>query len=290
MIDSSELSDQVYSLEKKSQRFESPCEDGSLIIRRWPGPNEAADSVLLVHGGSGSWRHWYNNIEYLAHRFHVYAIDLPGLGDSEALSPGYSAMDAVEVVSTGIASLPGFGKFHLVAFSWGCAVSSQIVRLHEEQLLSLLLVGPASIGDIPRRGLMKPLLKRHLEMKQEEVYSANKENLARLMIHQKTRIDDMAVYIQTQNTNRARFNSPQFARSTLVLDGVRGMKAPLKVIYGEHDAPGLPDIEGKEALFQAVKPDVQFEIVPDAGHWLQYERSEIFNKICEQWLTENRAG
>ena len=170
MIDSSGLSDQVDSLEKKSQRFESPCEDGLLIIRHWPGPNEAADSVLLVHGGSGSWRHWYNNIDYLAHRFNVYAIDLPGVGGSEALTPGYSALDAVEVVSTGIQALPGFGKFHLVAFSWGCAVSSQLVRLHEDQLLSLLLVGPASIGDIPRRGLMKPLLKRHSEMSAEEVF------------------------------------------------------------------------------------------------------------------------
>jgi 2-hydroxy-6-oxonona-2,4-dienedioate hydrolase len=289
VIDVDYLSLQIERVLKKSERFESPCGGGSLIIRRWSGPEQASDSIVLVHGGSGSWTHWYNNIEYLASRFHVYAIDLPGLGDSEALAPGYSAMDAVEAVSAGIQALPELGPFHLVAFSWGCAVSSQIVKLHQDQLLSLLLVGPASIGDIPRRGLMEPLIKRHSGMSQEQVFSANKENLARLMIHQRLRIDDMAVYIQTENTNRARFNSPQFVRSTLVLDGVRGMKAPLKVIYGQNDAPGLPDIESKEALFRAVKPDVHFEIVPDAGHWLQYERSEIFNSMCEQWLNNNKG-
>ncbi|MCH7742660.1 MAG: hypothetical protein IIB71_08370 [Proteobacteria bacterium] len=51
-----------------------------------------------------------------------------------------------------------------------------------------------------------------------QIYDANKENLARLMFYKRHRIDDMAVYLQTTNTNRARFNSSQFARSTLVLD------------------------------------------------------------------------
>jgi len=134
---------------------------------------------------------------------------------------------------------------------------------------------------------MKPLIKRHPGMEPKEMFAANKENLVRLMFHQRSRIDEMAVYIQTENTNRARFNSPQFARSRLVLDGVQGATAPVKVIYGDHDAPAQPDIESKKALFEEVKPDVHFQIVPDAGHWLQYERSDLFNKMCVEWLTEN---
>ncbi len=287
MIGLPESGDQIDILEQKSRRFESPCGEGTLVIRGWPGPSESAGSVLLMHGGSGSWTHWYRNIEYLTRQFNVYAIDLPGLGDSEALALGYSAEDAVNVVGSGIKLLPNVEQFHIVAFSWGCAVSSQLVKILKDKILSLMLVGPASIGDIPRRGLIEPLLKRHAGMSEDEIFFTNRENLAQLMIHQRNRIDDLAVYIQAENTIRSRFNSPQFAQSTLVLDGVEGMTAPLKVVYGEHDAPAQPDIESKKALFEAVKPDVNFEIVLDAGHWLQYERSRIFNRMCEEWLCKN---
>ena len=35
---------------------------------------------------------------------------------------------------------------------------------------------------------------------------------------------------------------------------------------------------------EAVSKNVVFEIVADAGHWLQYEQSAVFNEIALQWL------
>ena len=116
-------------------------------------------------------------------------------------------MSEINIVSAGVAKLPGLQAFHLVAFSWGCAVSAQVTRLNENQVKSLMLIGPASIGDVPRRGLVKPLMKRTSDMNSLEIAAANKVNLARLMIYKEQRIDDMAVYLQTNNTNQARFNS-----------------------------------------------------------------------------------
>ncbi len=281
------LGQAVAMLEGESERIETPCGHGNLVFRRWDGPHEHSEVVLLNHGGSGSWTHWFRNIDYLRRQFTVYALDLPGLGDSASLPEGYTAEDAIGIVSGGVARLPGLQAFHMVAFSWGCAVSAQIARLNESQVKSLMLVGPASIGDIPRRGLIKRLIKRTRGMKPTEIAEANRLNLARLMIHNEQRIDDMAVYLQTNNTNQARFNSPQFVKSTLVLDGVAAISIPVKVIYGEHDAPALPDIESKRGLFQAVNPRAEFEIIPDAGHWLQYERCDYFNALCEKWIKRN---
>lgn len=124
-------------------------------------------------------------------------------------------------------------------------------------------------------------------MSEQEVHDANRENLARLMIYDRNRVDDLAVYIQTLNTQKARFNSPQFARSKLVLDGVSQIRVPLKVVYGQFDAPGLPNIAAKQKLLESVRADVEFEIVPDAGHWLQYEQAALFNEIALQWMMKN---
>lgn len=140
------------------------------------------------------------------------------------------------------------------------------------------------MGEMPRRIGMKPLIRRHRGMSDEEVHEANRENLARLMIYDRDRVDDLAVYLQTWNTNRARFNSPQFALSTLVLDGLAKVTAPLSVIYGEFDAPAYPNLDAREARIRAVRPDAQFQVFPGGGHWLQYEVADAFNDYCLRWL------
>ena len=38
--------------------------------------------LVLFHGGMGSWRHWTRNVEPLATRFTVHALDHPSYGDS----------------------------------------------------------------------------------------------------------------------------------------------------------------------------------------------------------------
>jgi len=275
-------------LERAAEKLMVPCHDGDMFYRRWRGPVDA-ETVLLVHGGSGSWLHWVRNIAFLQQYCHVVAVDLPGLGDSAALATGYTAADAVDLFVRGTLDVLAGERFHIVAFSWGCAVASQAAIHLENQLRSLLLTGPASLGDIPRRGTMKPLLRRTPDMSDVEIQAANRENLARLMFYDRTRIDDLAVFIQTVNTQKARFNSPQFARSKLVLEGVTRTKVPLKVVYGQFDAPGLPDIAAKKRLFETVRDQVEFDIVEDAGHWLQYEQAELFNEMTLQWLEQNSS-
>ncbi len=283
-LDETALAASVSDLESRADRVQTSPENGGLVYHRWQSPGDGSENVLLVHGGSGSWTHWIRNIPDLRKTFSVVAVDLPGLGDSMALAPGYTALDAVDALERSLDEAPLPERFHLVAFSWGCAVSSQLAMRLPHRIQSLLLIGPASIGDVPRRGLVNPLIKRRSSMSRNEIYEINRENLARLMIHDRSRIDEMAVYVQTRNTLRARFNSPQFARSTLVLDGLRELSIPVKVLYGQHDAAALPDIAAKGELLRSVKPDLHFEIIPDAGHWLQYEKNQTFNALCHQWV------
>lgn len=282
-METAELRRELNELEGSATKTAVPFTTGELVFRRWTGPANA-ETLLLVHGGSGSWLHWARNISSLQSTFHVLTVDLPGLGDSTALPEGYSAKDAVDSFVSCTRSLLPDQPFHIVAFSWGCAISAQAASQLEPQLRSLMLTGPASLGDIPRRGSMQPLIKRTPNMSEQEIFATNRENLARLMISDRSRIDDLAVLIQTINTQKARFNSPQFARTTLVLDGVQQTKVPVNVVYGEFDAPGLPDIPGKEALFKRANADCEFEIIDDAGHWLQYEKPQLYNHLVLEWI------
>lgn len=283
-MDTKALDRQINALEECATIVTTPCHDGELVFRRWIGPPEA-ETVMLVHGGSGSWLHWIRNISFLQQHFHVFAVDLPGLGDSASLPDGYTATDAVNVFVHGAKEITSERALHIIGFSWGSAVSAQAAVQLDTQ--SLLLVGPASLGDIPRREMMEPLIRRTSDMSDAEIYETNRENLARLMIYDRSKIDDLAVYTQTLNTQKARFNSRQFSRTRLVLDGIAQAQSPVKVAYGEFDAPALPDIAAKKDLFVAEREDLEFEIIPAGGHWLQYEQADRFNSMTLRWLASN---
>jgi 2-hydroxy-6-oxonona-2,4-dienedioate hydrolase len=279
----------IASLDGQSRKITSACGSGELVFRYWASTQKTNRSPLfLVHGGSGSWTHWYLNISYLRNHFDVYALDLPGLGDSATLAEGYTAKDAIAVVANGLEKVFPDQPVHVAAFSWGCAVMSQVCALNPDKFLSLTLIGPASLGDIPRRGGMQPLIKKTADMSSLEINEANRTNLARLMIYDQTKIDDLAVYLQTENTRRARFNSPQFARTRLTLDGVAAHTVPLQVIYGAEDASAKPDVAGKKQMFIDVRPDVSFHLVQGCGHWLQYEKAEVFHRLVLEWSGQNQ--
>lgn len=287
-IDSDALIKRIETLEAGSTVSWFPCGDGQMPLRRWPSRSAtSADTVVLLHGGSGSWLHWFRNIEALQQSYDVIAIDLPGLGDA-AMCPVASNADSAAAVTSAALLSAIEAPFHIVAFSWGCTVTALMMRTIEKRLKSVMLTGPASVGNLPHRAQMKPLIKRTPEMSREEVFAIQRENLSRLMIHDPDRIDDLAVLLQEMNTTRARFSSPQYARATLVIEGLTGTTTPLFVIYGAYDAPAYPDLEARRAVFHSIRPDVRFEIVDDAGHWLQYELPTFFNERCLEWLLLNR--
>ena len=277
-----DLTEHIAALEKEAIIHWYACGEGRMPIRQWK--NAGAEKVVLLHGGSGSWLHWVRNISALRVHFDVYAIDLPGLGDAAMCEFESDAVSAAQATQSALQQLFD-SAFHVVAFSWGCTITAMIMKNMEPQLKSVMLTGPAAVGNLPRRVTMKPLIKRAPKMGRAEVLAAQKENLARLMIHQRARIDETAVTIQDINTSKARFRSPPYARGTLVIDGVRGSTTPLFVIYGDHDAPAYPDLEARRKIFQEARPDVRFELVTDAGHWLQYEAPGLFNERCIEWIS-----
>lgn len=257
--------------------------------RRWACGRDTADALVMLHGGSGSWTHWLRNVRPLAEVADVYAVDLPGLGDAAMLPEPYSADDVTNCVVAGAKELLAGRRVHLMGFSWGCTPAALAGAALGGQVHSITLQGPAAVGDLPRRTKMTRLIRRTPDMTQAEVWAANEENLARLMFHERSRIDATAVYTQVTNTERARFYSPQFALTDLVLKGIAQTSCPLLTLYGEYDAPAYPDIAARERVIREARPDSVFEVVPTGGHWLQYECADVFNARCATWLQQHIA-
>lgn len=279
------MPDEVNALADSAGLTWLACGSGRMPVRSWPNRQDPSrEHVLFLHGGSGSWMHWIRNIKPLSEQFNCHAIDLPGLGDADMCEEDSRIESAASALKSAIESFLD-EPFHIVAFSWGCTLTAVLLREIEGSVKSVMLTGPASVGDVPVNPGMKQLIRRTPDMTEAEIYAAQRTNLSRLMIHDEAKIDDLAVWIQQDNTSRARFNSRQYVRTTLVLDGLHGTNVPLYIIYGEFDGPAWPEVYEREAIFRGARPDARFEVIPGAGHWLQYEEPEQFNERCREWLT-----
>src|SRR5579871_606784 len=92
----------VADLDARAERFETPCGSGSLVWRRWG----AGPPLVLMHGGQGAWSHWIRNIDALAAERAVWAVDLPGSGDS-ADAPEETHEGISDVLAQGLRQLFG---------------------------------------------------------------------------------------------------------------------------------------------------------------------------------------
>jgi pimeloyl-ACP methyl ester carboxylesterase len=113
--------------------------------------------VVLVHGWSQTSHTWRKVVPTLARHHEVYAVDLPGLGNSGFAPDGHSAMVAAELLDEWRASL-GLSDVHLVGHDLGGPISYLWAADHREHVRSLTVVGVPLHGfglreNIERAGL-----------------------------------------------------------------------------------------------------------------------------------------
>jgi pimeloyl-ACP methyl ester carboxylesterase len=262
---------------------ETPCGDGSMVWRSWgSGP-----PVVLLHGGDGSWRHWIRNIPVLARHYRVHAADTPGLGDSAMPPEPYTPATIAAIIAHGIDEvIPPPQLFDLVGFSFGGILGGHLAALHGERIASATLVGPGALG--LQHGVVA-LERMRPEMTEEERAGTQRHNLGQLLIADPANIDDLAIHIQTENVRRGRTRSRQFAVTDVLAQVLKQTTCKLNGVWGELDQVAAGRIAEREALLKSIRPDVDFRVIPGAGHWVAYEAAEAFNAMLLDLLARSPA-
>lgn len=248
---------------------------GPMVWHAW-GPNEGPVTVLL-HGGSGSWMHWIRNIAPLVSAGHrVLAVDLPGFGDSaEPLTGG--DVDALIEPLHGAWQLLKKPQVNttFVGFSFGGMTAALWLAAYPEDAQNLVMVGSPGLGlTTPDRIRLKGW--RHLPTEAQQA-EAHRHNLMALMLQHKESLDPLALAVHAANVVRDRMPRRRLSSTPIVAEALPRIHCPLHVIFGEHDAlykgrwPEVAD------LFKTQTPNLaSWQRVPEAGHWVQYERAEAF--------------
>jgi pimeloyl-ACP methyl ester carboxylesterase len=269
----------VAGIAAEAERIETPCGDGTLVWRVWGhGP-----PLVLLHGGYGSWTHWVRNVIPLSRRFTVIACDLPGLGESATPPEPWTADGLAAIVVAGLdIVLPKGAAPHMAGFSFGGVIGGVVAAQLGDRLKAFTVVGSNGLG-LERSPT--PLERVKPDASEEEEFATHRYNLNQLMIHDPAKIDELALYLQKTNHARARMRSRRFSRSGALIEALLRIKARLDGIWGERDATAYPHVAERKRLLQGVQPGARFTVVPGAGHWVQFEAADEFNRIIGEYVS-----
>ena len=240
--------------------------------------------LFLLHGGSGSWTHWIRNVNPLSSHFAVYALDLPGYGQSTAPSLDIPIKDYIAIVTETVSEIAGPSPLGLSGFSFGGFLAAGVAATLGSQVSGVSLIGPAgfarpegrNLGLESRRRLEKRLGRSASEI---EIQEMHRGNLAKLMIYKEELIDDLAIATQMSNVSQMRFDSRPLSWSGQMADYLGALSSPVIFISGDHDRSAHPSVENRFQQCRATCPNIRLQIIPDCGHWAQYEKPDTVNRM-----------
>jgi pimeloyl-ACP methyl ester carboxylesterase len=268
-------------LEACAQRFDVAYLGSHVCWRSWgSGP-----SLVLIHGGHGSWMHWVRNIESLARHHTVWVPDLPGFGDSGDLAIDAHAADRIERL---IDALVGtFGTLvhrttpiDVAGFSFGGVVAAQFTVLRR-QVRRLALLGPVGHGGLRRQRVAMVNWRRP---DRAGMLQGLRHNLEAFMLHDPVAVDDLAMSVHEASCLRTRFRSKAISHSKRLQGLLARYEHPVLLIWGEHDVTAFPHEIAPELAEAGTGRE--WCVVPGGGHWVQYERADEVNQLLRSWFTQ----
>lgn len=261
--------------------------------------------LLLIHGFGASIGHWQKNIPVLADAgYQVFALDLLGFGGSDKAPLNYT-LELWESQITDFWTEFIHQPTVFVGNSIGALLALMLVTNHPEIAAGGVLINCAG-GLNHRPGDLNPVLSLVMGGFAKLISSPVTGNLIFNNIRRKSQIrrtlyqvyrdrravtDDLVEMLYQPSCDQG---AQQVFASVLTAPAGKtpdellpNLNRPLLVVWGEKD-PWTPVAGAK--IYQdlaASNPDVEFQIIPNAGHCPHDENPEAVNTQIIQWLSSS---
>jgi pimeloyl-ACP methyl ester carboxylesterase len=256
------------------------------------GEPDDAPPLVMVHGLSGCWQNWLENIPYFARTRRVVALDLPGFGDSPM--PGWEiSIPAYGKLLHEFCGELGLGPCVLVGNSMGGFVSAEAATTAPDITDRLVLVSAAGIT--------------HARMRKEPAEMAARMAAAAAPLAMRFQANSLRRPGMRKIAFQGVFHAPHLMRPELLWEQYHGamnspgflpavqtlvgydftdrldtVEEPTLIVWGRNDRIVPPrDAEG---YAQHIR-NSQVVIFDHCGHCPQLERPMRFNRLLEQFIT-----
>ncbi|MGW0035376.1 alpha/beta fold hydrolase [Gordonia sp. NPDC003376] len=254
--------------------------------------------VVLLHGGgpgASGLSNYVRNIDVLARRFRVIVPDLPGYGRSsknlDTTDPFGALADAVRALLDHL----GIEEAHLVGNSYGGAAALRLALDTPHRVGRLVLMGPGGIGTtrgVPTKGLnallgyytgtgpsrdkLEAFIRNHL------VYDAEAVPAAVIDERYEASIEPEVIAHPPLRRPSGKGALKTLWRMDFTRDPrLAQLQTRTLVLWGQDDKVNRPS--GGQMLVDRM-PDADLVAVARTGHWVQWERADLFNRIVGDFL------
>ena len=247
--------------------------------------------LVLVHGLTSSKVAWRENIEALAERHRVYAVDLPGHGDSEKYGINFDSAFIVGLMREFVLGL-GHERVAMAGISLGGGVCLFTALEHPEMVSNLVLCGSGALG----RDIAMVIRLASLPLVGEFMLGGPLDNvgaMTRKCFYDKSLVPDDVVdeLRRTNGLPGAQEAALSIIRRYISLWGVRSpyvmterlkeLAMPTMLFWGADDE--IIPVDHARRAAQLI-PGAGLHVFERCGHWPQMEQSEEFNRLMLGFL------
>jgi pimeloyl-ACP methyl ester carboxylesterase len=248
--------------------------------------------LLLVHGLSGCWQNWLENIPHFARTHRVIAVDLPGFGASpmpreQITIPAYARF------LDGVCDALSIDAAAVVGNSMGGHIASELAIASPQRVERLMLVSAAGISaeHLQRNAVMtggRVIAAIATQSVARHEWYARRPALRRLALSFVVRHADLlsaplARELMSGSGKPGFLPGLEAVITHRISERLPQIACPTFVVWGEDDRV-IPVRDAKR--FAALIPDVRVETLPDTGHVAMLERPATFNALLEAFLDE----
>jgi pimeloyl-ACP methyl ester carboxylesterase len=98
------------------------------------------------------------------------------------------------------------------------------------------------------------------------------------MLHHPASITELALRLHVANVLRDRMQGRSLSRTDVLAHTLPQLQCPMHAIYGREDALFRGQLAALETALRQAPHFKAFTLIEGAGHWVQFERADAFNK------------
>jgi 2-hydroxy-6-oxonona-2,4-dienedioate hydrolase/4,5:9,10-diseco-3-hydroxy-5,9,17-trioxoandrosta-1(10),2-diene-4-oate hydrolase len=267
--------------------------DGKPIFVAEAGSGPA---VVMLHGGgpgASGVSNYSRNIAALATHYRVIVPDMPGYGRSDKHVDHSDPFGYLADMIRGLLDALGIDTAHLIGNSYGGAAALRLALDTPNRVRKLVLMGPGGVGTT--RGVPTAGLKSLLSYYGGDGPSRDKLEafIRNYLVYEGSSVPDELIELRYQASidpevvANPPLRRPSGLRTLWRMDFTRDarleqLQTPTLVLWGRDDKVNRPT--GGTMLLNAM-PNAELVMTSHTGHWMQWERAELFNELVTEFLS-----
>jgi pimeloyl-ACP methyl ester carboxylesterase len=255
------------------------------------------DPIVFVHGLSGSWPNWLEQLPVFAQSHRVIAMDLPGFGHSP-MPEERITISAYARTLDGLLEALGVSAATVVGNSMGGFVSTELAIAFPQRVERLVLVSAAGLSTYHHRDVerIEPFLRRIAPMiavytgwtAAQSDWVARRPGLRNLALgfvtRHPSRLPAALAAEQLRGAGKPGFMEALRANIDYpIKERLPEIACPTLIVWGEEDKV-IP--VGDASVFEELIPNSRKVIFEGTGHMAMLERPAAFNELLSEFVEE----